>query len=53
MMLLIMKRLTQAEDMTVLHSELVELCGPHLIEIVALVLNNRHSLSNEFKVCFK
>jgi hypothetical protein len=38
-------------DITTLHSELLDLCGAQMLDIIAAVINSRDYLTAEFKVC--
>jgi hypothetical protein len=50
-MLIILLRLKQHSGGVMnLHSELLELCGVELMDMVSLIVNNRISLSAEFQV---
>jgi hypothetical protein len=49
-MYVILTRLKLAEDVLQLQAELAELCGPNLMEIAFLVMENRETLAAEFKV---
>jgi hypothetical protein len=51
-MLVILHRLKQfsAADVASLRTELVELCGENLLDVVAVIINNREVLSAEFQV---
>jgi hypothetical protein len=52
LMLVLQHRLKGASgDPDVLHAELLELCRDHLVEIIALLINNRHTSLSEFQVC--
>jgi hypothetical protein len=50
-MYVILTRLKLAEDVLQLQDELAELCGPNLMEIASLVMDNRETLAVEFMVC--
>jgi hypothetical protein len=39
------------EDNDKLYMELLDLCGPHMIDVISAVVNSRDSLVAEFKVC--
>jgi hypothetical protein len=51
-MLVILHRLKQflAADVASLRSELIELCGENLLDVVAVIINNREVLLAEFQV---
>jgi hypothetical protein len=51
-MLVILHRLKQfsSADVASLRTELVELCGENLLDVVAVIINNRETLSAEFQV---
>jgi hypothetical protein len=51
-MLVIMHRLKgAADDVDLMHAELLELCGDELVNIISLVITNKDSLLAEFQVC--
>jgi hypothetical protein len=52
LMLVLMHCLKGASgDVDVMHAELLELCGDHLVYIITMVITNKDALLAEFQVC--
>jgi hypothetical protein len=50
MLLILLRIKNHSGDEGILRSELHQLCGDLLLDVVEVVLNNRHSLVAEFQV---
>jgi hypothetical protein len=50
MMIILLRLKNHSGDEGILRTELHQLCGDHLLDVVEVVLNNRRSLIAEFQV---